>query len=91
MSKRPEICEKRGCYIQPKITHPEWNKLNIRCDDCPYFDEEKERKEFEKWYEADAMPLEHPNWFRKDSDGDYEFDFVNHAWHGWAGRAGHIR
>ena len=34
--KRPLICEKRGCYIRPKFLFPEWDALNIRCNDCPY-------------------------------------------------------
>jgi len=32
------------------------------------------REAFEDWYEVDCYPCEHSNWFRRDSDGDYEFD-----------------
>lgn len=48
-----------------------------------------ERKAFESWYEVDALPLEHSNWFKVDSDGDYEFDFVADSWSGWKGCAEH--
>lgn len=37
---------------------------------------------FEKWYEADAMPLE-SNWFIKDEDGKYAKDYVYLVWKGW--------
>lgn len=47
-----------------------------------------ERRAFEEWYYVDALPLEHSNWFRRDGDGDYEFDHVDWAWRGWAARAG---
>lgn len=47
-----------------------------------------ERRDFQEWYEADAMPLEHSNWFKVDADGDYEFDHVRWAWNGWRARAG---
>jgi hypothetical protein len=46
-----------------------------------------ERRAFQEWYEADAMPLEHSNWFRVDVDGDYEIDTVRWAWIGWKARA----
>lgn len=49
---------------------------------------EAERREFQEWYEADAMPLEHSNWFRMDADGDYEMNHVQWAWQGWRARAG---
>jgi hypothetical protein len=48
---------------------------------------EQERKNFEDWFEADAMPSEHSNWFKVDTYGDYEFDFVNEAWKGWFARS----
>ncbi len=48
---------------------------------------DKERKAFEQWFEADAYPLEHSNWFRVDGDGDYEIDSVAQAWRGWCARA----
>ena len=38
------------------------------------------REAFEDWYEVDCYPCEHSNWFRLDSDGDYEFDEVQYAW-----------
>ncbi len=50
-------------------------------------DLEAEQRAFENWYEADAMPLEHSNWFRCDNDGDYELDYVHWAWRGWLARA----
>ena len=50
-------------------------------------DEQAERKAFQSWFEADAMPLEHSNWFRMTSDGHYEFDYVERAWKGWIARA----
>lgn len=45
-----------------------------------------ERQLFEEWYEADAMPTE-SNWFERINDGEYKLMFVEHAWHGWLGRA----
>jgi hypothetical protein len=36
MDQRPSICRKRGCYIKPKDLFPEWDKLQIRCEECPY-------------------------------------------------------
>jgi hypothetical protein len=48
---------------------------------------EDERASFERWYEADAMPLEHSNWFEKDGDGDYEIDHVMTSWRAWIARA----
>ena len=41
------------------------------------------REAFEEWYEVDCYPCEHSNWFRLDSDGDYEFDEVQSAWRTW--------
>ena len=41
------------------------------------------REAFEDWYEVDCYPREHSNWFRLDSDGDYEFDEVQYAWRTW--------
>lgn len=41
------------------------------------------REAFEDWYEVDCYPCEHSNWFRLDSDGDYEFDEVQYAWRTW--------
>jgi len=41
------------------------------------------RQAFEAWYEVDCYPCEHSNWFRRDSDGDYEFDEVQYAWRTW--------
>ena len=41
------------------------------------------REAFEDWYEVDCYPCEHSNWFRLDSDGDYEFDEVQSAWRTW--------
>ncbi len=41
------------------------------------------RQAFEEWYEVDCYPCEHSNWFRLDSDGDYEFDEVQYAWRTW--------
>jgi hypothetical protein len=41
------------------------------------------REAFEDWYEVDSYPCEHSNWFRRDSDGDYEFDEVQYAWRTW--------
>ena len=41
------------------------------------------REAFEEWYEVDCYPREHSNWFRLDSDGDYEFDEVQSAWRTW--------
>ena len=41
------------------------------------------REAFEEWYEVDCYPCEHSNWFRLDSDGDYEFDEVQYAWRTW--------
>ena len=34
--ERPIICQKRDCYIQPRSLFPEWSKLNVACDECPY-------------------------------------------------------
>jgi len=45
-----------------------------------------ERAEFEEWYEADAMPLE-ADWFKRDEDGDYVLDHVQHYWLGWQAKA----
>lgn len=50
-------------------------------------DTEAERKKFERWYEDDAMPLEHSNWFKRDADGDYEIGDVHAHWRGWLARA----
>ncbi len=44
---------------------------------------EPDRKAFEAWFEADAMPLEHSNWFRRDAGGLYEIASVEHSWCGW--------
>jgi hypothetical protein len=44
---------------------------------------EDSRKAFEKWYAADAMPLEHSNWFKLDADGEYEDDHVQTNWRAW--------
>lgn len=41
------------------------------------------RESFEEWYEVDCYPCEHSNWFRLDSDGDYELDEVQSAWRTW--------
>ena len=41
------------------------------------------RESFEEWYEVDCYPCEHSNWFRLDSDGDYEFEEVQSAWRTW--------
>jgi len=41
-----------------------------------------EREKFEAWFEADSV-LEHSNWFRLDSDGDYEIACVQEAWRTW--------
>jgi hypothetical protein len=41
------------------------------------------RDAFEAWFEADALPLEHSNWFRLDTDGDYQLDYVGWCWKGW--------
>lgn len=48
-----------------------------------------ERAAFQAWYEADALGCgsEHSNWFRRDSDGDYEIDHVAHCWTGWQARS----
>jgi len=46
-------------------------------------------KSFERWFEADAMPLEHSNWFERDKDEPklYEIPSVQKAWAGF--EAGH--
>jgi len=46
-----------------------------------------ERTAFQDWYETDAMPLEHSNWFAVDGDGSYEIDDVATAWRAWLARA----
>lgn len=49
----------------------------------------KEREQFERWYEANAMPCE-ADWFRKDKDFPDMYDSygTESAWEGWqAGRA----
>ncbi len=46
--ERPILCMKRGCYIQPKMLFPEWNKLNIACNECPYLAPEKEPEKLKK-------------------------------------------
>ncbi len=33
---RPRICRLRGCYIKPKTLFPEWDKLQVKCNECPY-------------------------------------------------------
>ena len=45
-----------------------------------------ERKEFERWFEGNALPGE-ANWFERDEDGDYTFNATGHAWDGWQARA----
>lgn len=42
------------------------------------------RRQFEKWYEADAMPAE-SDWFTRDADDPdmYELDSVQHCWAAW--------
>lgn len=47
---------------------------------------EIERKAFEVWFEADAMPAE-ANWFERDADGDYDFPTTQCSWDGWLARA----
>jgi hypothetical protein len=44
--------------------------------------EDASRKEFEAWYEANAMPLE-SNWFDREKDGGYKLNFVENTWEGW--------
>lgn len=41
------------------------------------------RRAFQTWYESDALPLEHSNWFRRDEDGYYRIHDVEAAWSGW--------
>jgi hypothetical protein len=52
-------------------------------------DRAEERRRFEEWFEADAMPLE-SDWFRRDPDApdEYASPSVQCAWRGWAARAG---
>jgi len=38
---------------------------------------------FEEWFENDAFPLEHSNWFLRDEDGDYKLSSVLNAWEAW--------
>jgi len=42
------------------------------------------RQEFEKWFEAWAMPCE-SDWFRRDplDSDDYDNSTVSHAWEGF--------
>jgi hypothetical protein len=44
--------------------------------------EDASRKQFEAWYEANAMPLE-SNWFYREKDGGYKLNFVENTWEGW--------
>jgi len=46
---------------------------------------EQDRKAFEEWFEADAYPLEHSNWFRRDPDhpDEYFSSPVQNAWEAW--------
>ena len=52
--------------------------------------EDELRKEFEDWFEADAMPLE-ANWFKRDEQFPdiYAGDYIEHAWGGF--KAGYER
>lgn len=43
----------------------------------------KARKEFQDWYGASGMPLEHSNWSQLDVDGDYGDDHVQTLWRAW--------
>lgn len=45
--------------------------------------EDNSRRAFEEWFEADAMPLEHSNWFAKNEDGDYKISHVDSSWEAW--------
>lgn len=45
--------------------------------------ESKMREAFEEWFEADLMPLEHSNWFKRDPDGDYTLTVVSREWSVW--------
>lgn len=38
---------------------------------------------FEEWYEAEAMPLEHSNWFEVNELGLYKISCVQNAYEGW--------
>lgn len=46
-------------------------------------EENESRKAFEDWFEADAMPFEHSNWFAKDEDGNYKITNVDNSWEVW--------
>jgi hypothetical protein len=48
-----------------------------------YIDFEKIRSDFEEWYECDALPLEHSNWFRRNEEGEYDMLDVYSSWHAW--------
>lgn len=52
-------------------------------------DHDKERAAFEEWYEADAMPCEHSNWFKRDPmfPEMYDMSQVEQAWSAWIARA----
>lgn len=40
------------------------------------------RKQFEDWFEAEAMPAE-ANWFARDEDGFYKLAHVQRVWEAW--------
>lgn len=65
------------------------DESNMEIVDQEYLDGivAEEVKAFEEWYTADAMPLEHSNWFWRNVEGDYECNHVRAAWTGWMGRA----
>jgi hypothetical protein len=46
-----------------------------------------ERKLFEDWYAADALPSE-ANWFKRDKDEPDEYDWIttHEAWKAWKAR-----
>jgi len=40
------------------------------------------RRQFEEWYEADAMPAE-ADWFKRYEDGEYYHSHTHDAWKAW--------
>ena len=46
-------------------------------------DEAGHRARFEEWAEAEMMPLEHSNWFKRNEHGEYVIDGFNREWAAW--------
>lgn len=56
--------------------------------DTPETDHTESRRAFERWFEDNAMPFEHSNWFRRRRDGSYKLTSVDNAWDAWMAAKG---